>query len=79
MATKLENGNGKNTTSVWPEYEYFKQKPCSFDMEKENFPENSTIFVNQGYLTIKDNKKLNYADYYIIGKVNECIIRVSTI
>ena len=48
-------------------------------MEKENFPENSTIFVNQGYLTIKDNKKLNYADYYIIGKVNEYIIRVSTI
>ena len=42
-------------------------------MEKENFPENSISYLNQGYLTLKDNRKLYYADCYIIGQINECI------
>lgn len=73
VATKFGNRNGKNTTSVWPEYGYFKQQPCDFGIEKKDFPENSIIYIKQGYLTIKDNKKLYYADYYIIGQINECI------
>ena len=40
-------------------------------MDKENFPENSIIYINQGYLTIKDNRKLYYADCYLIGQINE--------
>ena len=73
VATKFENENGKNITCVWREYGYFKQQSCDFGMEKENFPENSIIYLNQGCLTIKDNRKLYYADYYIIGQINECI------
>ena len=42
-------------------------------MDKENYLENSTIYINQGYLTIKDNKKLYCVDYYILGQVTECI------
>ena len=42
-------------------------------MEKENYPENSKIYLNQGYLTVKDNKKIYYEDFYILGQVNECI------
>ena len=42
-------------------------------MDKENYPENSIIYLNQGYLTIKDNKKIYYADYYILGQINVCI------
>ena len=56
VATRFENGNGKNTTCVWPEFGYFKQQPCDFGMEKEHHPENSIIYINQGYLIIKDNK-----------------------
>ena len=32
-ATKFENGNGKNTTCVWPVFEYFKHQLCDFGME----------------------------------------------
>ena len=53
VVTRFENGNGKSTTCFWPEFEYFKQQPCDFRMEKENCPENSIIYINQGYLTIK--------------------------
>ena len=42
-------------------------------MEKENYPDNSMIYVNQCYLTIKDNKRLYYADYYILCQVIECL------
>ena len=38
--------------------------------KKGNFPKNSIMHINQGYLTIKDHKN---ADYYIIGQINECI------
>ena len=73
VETKFENGNGKNTTCVWPDNRYFKQQPCDFHTIKENFPENSILYINQGYLTIKDDKKFYYADHYILGQVNECI------
>ena len=65
-ATEFQNGNGKNTTNIWPEHGYFKQQPCDFGIDKENFPENSIIYVNQGSLTIKGNKKLYYVDYFFI-------------
>ena len=41
VATKFENGNGKNRTNIWPEHGYFKQQPSDFGLDKENFPENS--------------------------------------
>ena len=67
VATRFENGNGKNTTCAGPEFGYFKQQPCDSGMEKENYPENSIIYLNQGYLTIKESKRLYYANYYILG------------
>ena len=72
VATRFESGNGKNTTCVWPGLS-FKEQTCDFGMEKENYPENSMIYVNQCYLTIKDNKRLYYADYYILCQVIECL------
>ena len=52
---------------------YFQQQLCDFNMDKENYPENSKIYLNQGYLTVKDNKKIYYRDFYIIGQVKECV------
>ena len=36
-------------------------------------PGNSIIYVNQGYQSYKDNKKVYYAGYFLIGQVNECL------
>ena len=72
VATKFENGNGKNTTNIWPEHGYFKQQLCDFGSDMENFPENSLIYINHEYLTFKDNRKLFYADYYLISQINKC-------
>ena len=72
VATRFENGNGKNTC-VWPAHQYFKQQPCDFHMIWENYPENRILYINQGYLTIKENKKFYYADHYLLSQVNKCI------
>ena len=36
-------------------------------------PKNSVIYMNQGYQSYKDNKKVYYVDYFLIGQVNECL------
>ena len=63
----------RNTVDVWPNYGYFKQQPCNYGMDKENMPEKSIIFLNQGYQSYKDNKTVYYADYFLLGQVNECL------
>ena len=72
LLLNFENGNGKNTTNIWPEHGYFKQQPCDFGLDQESFPENSLIYINPGYLTIKDNRKHFYAGYYLIAQIDEC-------
>ena len=52
---------------------FFQQQLCDFNVDKENYPENSKRYLNQGYLTVKDNKKIYYGDFYIIGQVNKCV------
>ena len=36
-------------------------------------PEMSVFYINRGYQSFKDNKKVYYADYFILGQVNQCL------
>ena len=63
----------RNTVDVWPSYGYFNQQVCDYGVDKENMPENSIIYMNQGYQSWKDNKKIYYANYFLIGQVNESL------
>ena len=47
----------RNTVDVWPNYGYFKQQTCDYGVDKENKPENSVIYVNQGYQSWKVIRK----------------------
>lgn len=62
MAEK-STGFKRNRTNIWEKYSYFKQQP----------PEMSIFYLNQGYQSYKDNKKLFYVDYFIVGQVNQCL------
>ena len=42
-------------------------------VEKANLPENTIIYINQAYQSYKDNKKVYFVDYYLLGKVNQCL------
>ena len=61
----------KNTTCVWPEHSYFKQQPCDFHLDKENYPENSILYINQGYLIGQGTTQ--YLDGFLIY-MNQLVI-----
>ena len=63
----------RNTIDVWKNYGYFKQQLCDFLIEKANLPENTIIYINQVYQSYKDNNKVYYVDYYLLGQVNQCL------
>ena len=46
----------RNTTDLWPKFCFFKQQPCDYGTEKENYPENTVLYINQAYQCYKDNK-----------------------
>ena len=63
----------RNTTDVWENYRYFNQQTCDFSIEKANLPEMRILYINQAYQSYKDNKKIYYCDYFIIGQVTPCL------
>ena len=63
----------RNIINIWKNCSCFKQQPCDFPTEKANLPENSILYINQTYQSYKDNKKLFYADYYLLGQINQCL------
>ena len=63
----------RNIINIWKNCSCFKQQPCDFPIEKANLPENSILYINQTYQSYKDNKKLFYADYYLLGQINQCL------
>ena len=66
----------RNTTDIWPSYGYFKQQPWDFSTNKENIAEMSVFYINQGYQSFKDNKRIYYADYYILVQIMSASIHL---
>ena len=48
---------------------YFGTESCDFAIEKANLPENTIFYVNQGYQSSKDGKKVYYTDVFIIAQI----------
>ena len=66
-------GLKQNTTNIWEKLEFFKQQLCDFGFEKKNFSKMSVFYLNQGYQSDKNNKKVFYGDYFVFGQVNQCL------
>ena len=62
-----------NTTNIWPEFGFFKQQPCDYGTEKENYPENTVFYINQAYQSYKDNKKVHYGGFFIVRQTSDCL------
>ena len=55
--------------NMWKNHGFFGTESCDFSIEKANMPENTVYYVNQGYQSYKDNKKIYYNDVYIIAQI----------
>ena len=62
----------KNDDLVWPEFSYFEQQACDFHLETESMPNIAFFYLNWGYLSYKDNRKIYYGNYYILSQIVEC-------
>ena len=68
LSTKTSEKKPKSV-SMWKDFGFFSSKICEFNIEKVNMPENTLFYVNQGYQSYKDNKKVYYNDIFIIPQI----------
>lgn len=61
--------NKKKCRNLWSNFRHFNTEYCDFSTEKANLPENTLFYVNQGYQSFKDNKKVYYNDIFIIAQI----------
>ena len=54
---------------IWEEEGYFGKLNPDYSCHKNDFPENALIYVNQGYLTVKDRDTMIYCDYTILAQI----------
>ena len=59
----------KKSTDLWKKNDFFSSQVCDFSIEKANLPEIIIFYVNEGYLSYKDNKNMYYVDAYIVGQI----------
>ena len=57
----------KKVVDFWQKNWYFQQQPCNFKLEKVNMPEMIIFYVNQASQSYKNDKKVYYCNYFIIG------------
>ena len=55
--------------NMWKNDGFLGTESCYFSIEKANMPENTVYYVNQGYQSYKDNKKIYFNDLYIIAQI----------
>ena len=48
---------------------FFGTESCDFSIEKANMSGNTLFYVNQGYQSYKDHKKVYHNDLYIIAQI----------
>ena len=48
----------KKSVTMWTRNGFFANECCDFSLEKANLPGNTLLYVNQGYQSYKDGKKM---------------------
>ena len=66
---KGEEGSKQKCLNIWKDFGYFGTESCDLSIEKANLPKNSVFYVNQGYQSMKDGKKVNYTDVFILAQI----------
>ena len=70
-----EAGIVSSGTRLWSSFGYDSKQTNNFNMSKVNCPVNTIIYIDQAYLTVKNNKKMYYADIFFGGgQVTEALI-----
>ena len=69
----------KKSEPLWANYGNLAFQVCDFSIEEANLPENTNFYVNQCYLSYKDNNKIYYSDIFIIGQITSLLYQPKNI
>ena len=69
LLTNPSEKKKSKSVSMWKDFGFFGSEICEFNIEKVNMPENTLFYVNQGYQSYKDNKKVLYNDIFTIAQI----------
>ena len=54
---------------MFTEQGHFGYSECTFQLEIENMPEHTIMYLNQSQITYKGSKKIYYAEYFVLGQI----------
>ena len=69
LSTNATEEKTVKSINMWKNYGFFGTESCDFSIEKANMPESTVYYVNQGYQSYKDSKKVYYNDVFIIAQI----------
>ena len=70
MMLSLDKSDSSNSEKFWKEHVFFGNQKSDFTITKVNFPENTSVYCNQGtILTLKAGEYAIYLDHVILGQV----------
>ena len=69
VSTVNNSEEKKKSVSLWKNFGCFSSESCNFSIEKANLLANTIFYVNQGYQSFKDNKKVYYQDGFIVAQI----------
>ena len=69
LLTSSNNSDEKvSGERVWKENGFFKETKPEMNIEKANVPENTLLYINQGFIsTVKNGELAMYVHNFIIG------------
>ena len=66
----FENGSEEvSGEKVWKKFVFFDSRKSDYSMEKVKFPENSLLYINQAYLTVKKSHKKFIVIFLFLGSL----------
>ena len=70
ITAEKKSGMKRPRTDIW-HYGFFKKiRRCDeYSLSKANMPEQTLLYLNQGYLRHKNNDNFFFADYFILAQI----------
>ena len=70
MSSPVNSDDKVSGEKVWKENGFFKEVKSEMNIEKANVPENTLLYINQGFIsTVKSGELAMYVHNFIIGQL----------
>ena len=70
---KTNTGSGVNEPvrePIWEQNGFLGEEKSDFELSKRNYPEISSLYLNQAYLTVQKGEDKVYSDHVILGQIS---------